>query len=265
MTQEERRIWLIRALQTEMPEYASYRIPQEKEDQWHLLRALFNVRPPMPVSPEFQRVEGAFLEQMTREKGIVDVLDISASMLDPRLSIWQGDITRLRADAIVNAANSQMLGCFQPNHNCIDNIEQTMAGAEMRYALYEIMEKQGHEEPTGQAKITEGYHLPTRYVLHTVGPIVRGGLTEKHREQLASCYRSCLNLAAEHGLRNIVFCCISTGVFCFPQREAAQIAVCTARRWLDEHPAAPLRRVVFDVFKDSDRAIYENLLNRRDP
>lgn len=263
MTQEERRIWLIRALQKEMPEYAAYGIPEGAEDQWHLLRALFNVRPPAPLSPEFRTIEGELLEEMTREKGIVDVTELPASALDPRLSCWQGDITRLRADAIVNAANSQLLGCFRPNHNCIDNIEQTMAGAEMRYELYRIMRKQGHEEPTGRAKITKGYHLPARYVLHTVGPIVYGSLTEAHRQLLASCYTSCLDLAGEYKLRNVVFCCISTGVFCFPQQEAAEIAIRTVRRWLDEHPDGSLQQVVFDVFKDSDRAIYEKLLDDR--
>lgn len=261
MTQEERRIWLIRALQKEMPEYADYAIPADAEGQWRLLRALFNVRPPAPLSEEFRSVEGALLEQMTKEKGIVEAADLPATALDPRLSFWQGDITRLRADAIVNAANSQMLGCFRPNHNCIDNIEQTMAGAEMRYELFQLMQKQGHEEPTGQAKITKGYHLPARYVLHTVGPIVYGPLTENHRKLLASCYTSCLDLAARYDLRNVVFCCISTGVFSFPQQEAAEIAVRTVRQWLDSHPEASVRKVVFDVFKDSDRAIYEKLLD----
>ena len=262
MTQEERRIWLIKALQKEMPEYAGYRIPADADGQWHLLRALFNVRMPAPVSKEFAAIEGACLEQMTKEKGIVEADDIPASALDARLSLWQGDITRLHADAIVNAANSQMLGCFRPNHNCIDNIEQTMAGAEMRWELYQIMQKQGHEEPTGQAKITKGYHLPARYVLHTVGPIVQGPLTETHKKLLASCYTSCLDLAAEHGLHHVVFCCISTGVFSFPQDEAAKIAVKTVRQWLDTHPASSLQRVIFDVFKDS-RTIYQNLLGSK--
>lgn len=263
MTQEERRIWLIKALQKEMPEYAAYRIPADPEEQWRLLRALFNVRPPAPLTEEFMAIEGALLEQMTREKGIVEVMELPASALDPRLALWQGDITRLRADAIVNAANSQLLGCFRPNHNCIDNIEQTMAGAEMRYELYQIMQKQGHEEPTGRAKITKGYHLPARYVLHTVGPIVYGPLTETHKELLASCYTSCLELAGEKGLGNVVFCCISTGVFSFPQQDAARIAVRTVREWLDRHPGTTIKRVLFDVFQDSDRAIYEKLLNDR--
>lgn len=261
MTLEEQRLWLIRYLQQEMPEYAHYRIPDDEEGQWHLLRALFNVRPPAPVPREFQRIEGALLEAMTAAKGIVDGMGLSASSLDPRLVLWQGDITRLRVDAIVNAANRQMLGCFLPNHNCIDNIEQTMAGVEMRYDCYKLMQAQGHDEPTGKAKITSGHHLPARFVLHTVGPIVQGRLTDEHRRLLSSCYESCLTLAAEHGLKSVAFCCISTGVFRFPKDEAAHIAVRTVQHWLDVHPAASIKRVIFDVFEDADRRIYENLLN----
>ena len=160
----------------------------------------------------------------------------------------------------VHAANSQMLGCFLPNHNCIDNIEQTMAGVEMRYDCYKLMQAQGHDEPTGKAKITSGYHLPARFVLHTVGPIVQGSLTDEHRRLLASCYESCLTLAAEHGLKGVAFCCISTGVFRFPKDEAAHIAIRTVRHWLDAHPDASIERVVFDVFEDADLLRYERLL-----
>lgn len=260
MTQEERMLWLIHALQQEMPMYANAPIPDNPEERWLLLRALFNVRPPAPLTEEFQAVEGAFLEQMTREKGIVQPADIKRSASDPRLSLWQGDITRLAVDAIVNAANSQLLGCFQPNHGCIDNIEQTMAGAEMRYACWQLMQEPGCEEPPGRAKITKGYHLPARYVLHTVGPIVRSKLTEAHKAQLASCYASCLETAAAHHLEAIAFCCISTGVFRFPRQEAAEIAIHTVRQWLDRHPATSVSQVIFDVFLDADRTIYQRLL-----
>ena len=245
--------WLIRYLQWEMPEYAHYAIPQDEAGQWQLLRALFNVRPPAPVGGAFQRIEGALLEAMTAAKGIVDAELLPTSALDARLVLWQGDITRLRADAIVNAANSQMLGCFLPNHNCIDNIEQTMAGVEMRYDCFKLMQAQGHEEPTGSAKITPGHHLPARFVLHTVGPIVRGPLRQAHRAQLTSCYTSCLSLAAEKQLASVAFCCLSTGVFRFPKADAARIAVHTVREWLDAHPSSSLRRVVFDVFEEADR------------
>lgn len=263
MTQEECRIWLIRYLQREMPEYAGYRLPADEEEQWHLLRALFNVRPPAPVPQEFKEIEGALLEQMTEEKGIVDAMALPSSAFDSRLVLWRGDITRLRIDAIVNAANSQMLGCFLPNHNCIDNIEQTMAGVEMRYDCYKLMQAQGHEEPTGKAKITSGHHLPAHFVLHTVGPIVQGSLTDKHRRLLASCYESCLALAAEHGLQSVAFCCISTGVFRFPKEEAARIAIHTVQKWLDEQPQTSIKRVVFDVFEQQDYLLYASLLGEQ--
>lgn len=194
------------------------------------------------------------------EKGITEAAELTPSGLDPRLFLWQGDITSLRADAIVNAANSQLLGCFSPLHGCIDNMIHTMAGVELRETCYRIMKAQGHEEPTGAAKITPGYHLPARYVIHTVGPIVSGRLTEKDRELLASCYRSVLSIASGHHLASVAFCCISTGVFHFPQDKAAEIAVRAVRGWLDDHPETSVRRVIFNVFKDSDRDIYRRIL-----
>ncbi|MCH3955065.1 MAG: protein-ADP-ribose hydrolase [Eubacterium sp.] len=260
MTQTERRIWLIRALQQEMPEYAEVEIPEDEQGQRWLLRGLMNVRMPGPASDEFLKVQNAYLQQRTKEKGQVDPEGLTPSSLDPRLYIWQGDITRLAADAITNACNSKLLGCFQPNHNCIDNIEHTMAGVQMRLACYNMMRRQGHDERTGECKVTSGYNLPAKYVLHTVGPIVQGPLTARHRSQLASCYRSCLEAASAHSCRNAAFCCISTGVFMFPKKEAAEIAVTTVRKWLDDHPDAPLQKVIFNVFKDSDREIYEHLL-----
>ena len=263
MTQDERRVWLIRQLQKEMPEYAKIPVPDDREQQWHLLRGLFNVRLPGETTEEFQQVEGEFLREMTREKGIVNSDALTPVRLDSRILLWQGDITRLKADAIVNAANSGMTGCYQPNHSCIDNAEHTMAGTQMRLECSRIMEEQGHEEPTGQAKITRGYNLPARYVLHTVGPIVMGPLRQLHREQLASCYRSCLDLAEEKRLHSVAFCCISTGVFRFPKDQAAEIAVKTVQDWLNRHPAAAVQRVIFNVYEDSDRKIYDSLLNGR--
>ena len=263
MTQDERRVWLIRQLQKEMPEYAKIPVPDDREQQWHLLRGLFNVRLPGETTEEFQQVEGEFLREMTREKEIVNSDALTPVRLDSRILLWQGDITRLKADAIVNAANSGMTGCYQPNHSCIDNAEHTMAGTQMRLECSRIMEEQGHEEPTGQAKITRGYNLPARCVLHTVGPIVMGPLRQLHREQLASCYRSCLDLAEEKGLHSVAFCCISTGVFRFPKDQAAEIAVKTVQDWLNRHPAAAVQRVIFNVYEDSDRKIYDSLLNGR--
>lgn len=262
MTQEERRIWLIRELQKQMPEFAGYRIPAAKEDQWRLLRALFNVRPPMPASDAFLAVEGAFLRKMTEEKGITDCRTLTPCASDRRLFLWRGDITTLKVDAITNAANSALLGCFLPNHSCIDNIEHTMAGVEMRWACHEQMQAQGHAEPTGQAKITPGYNLPAKHVLHTVGPIVTGDLTQTHRRQLASCYRACLSLAEKNGCASVAFCCISTGVFRFPKEIAADIAVMTVRTYLDMHPKSSVKQVIFNVFTGEDETIYDAILNR---
>ena len=258
MNQQERCLWLIKALLKDMPQYADTPIPALLDRRWRLLRSLMNVRPPMPVSEEFLQVQDAFLQEMTAEKGIVDAATLPASQRDERLILWQGDITRLKCDAIVNAANSQMLGCFSPCHGCIDNIIHTMAGVQLRLNCHELMQAQGHEEPTGQAKITPGFNLPAKYVLHTVGPIVDGPLTREHERLLSSCYRSCLELAAEKGCESVAFCCISTGVFSFPAERAAEIAVETV---LDElRQRAPVRRVIFNVFKDSDLQIYQELL-----
>ena len=252
MTQDERRVWLIRALLSEQ----GYRngIPQDVSEQKRLLRGLFNVRPPMEASAEFLAVQDAYLREATREKGVTRLSDLTP--VQNGLYLWRGDITTLAVDAIVNAANSALLGCFSPNHGCIDNAIHTYAGVQLRLACHEIMRTQGHEEPTGTAKITPGFNLPAKHVLHTVGPIVSGRLTEKHCEQLASCYESCLKLAAENSLKSVAFCCISTGVFGFPQREAAKIAVETVAAFQKEHPID----VVFNVFKEADLRIYQALL-----
>ncbi len=258
MNQQERRRWLIDALLSEMPGYRSEVFPFTADRQWRLLRSLMNVRPPMPADEEFLRVQDAFLRQMTAEKGVTDAAALPACPGDGRLALWQGDITTLRCDAIVNAANSALLGCFSPCHGCIDNMIHTMAGVQLRLACDALMQAQGHEEPTGRAKITPGFNLPAKYVLHTVGPIVDGPLTAEHERLLASCYRSCLDLAAENGCGSVAFCCISTGVFSFPNRRAAEIAVETVRAWLNGTGSG--MRVVFNVFRDEDRDIYRALL-----
>ncbi|MBQ6909662.1 MAG: protein-ADP-ribose hydrolase, partial [Synergistaceae bacterium] len=172
--------------------------------------------------------------------------------------LWQGDITRLNADAVVNAANSKLLGCFQPNHNCIDNILHTMAGVQMRLDCYNLMQEQKHDEPEGQAKITSAYNLPAKFVIHTVGPYVLGELTQEHKNLLASCYNSCLDLAAQNNLKSIAFCCISTGVFNFPNEPAAQIAVNTVIKYLEHNKDL---KIIFNVFKDLDLEIYNKILN----
>lgn len=258
MNRKEKETWLIRAMQKEMPRYAGYSIPEDEANRWKLLRGLFNVRPPMPASDEFLAVQGELLREMTEEKGVTDWSTLQPCPGEPELYIWQGDITTLRVDAVVNAANSGLLGCFRPNHSCIDNIIHTMAGIELRLKCAEIMETQGHEEPTGKAKLTPAYHLPCKYVIHTVGPIVDGQLTPEHCRMLASCYRSCLDAAEAQNCGSIAFCCISTGVFAFPQREAAEIAVQTVKGWKRERSSGI--SVIFNVFKDEDLEIYRSLL-----
>ncbi len=258
MTQEERRIWLIGQLQREMPQYEEISIPADEEGQWRLLRSLFNLRPPYPASEEFLKVQDEYLSEMIRERGIVDGEQLPRVKNNPKISLWQGDITTLRCGAIVNAANSALLGCWQPCHSCIDNIIHSLAGVQLRIRCSQIMEAQGHEEETGRAKITPAYNLPCEYVLHTVGPIITGPLRESDCELLASCYRSCLELAAENGIRSVAFCCISTGVFRFPQKKAAEIAVKTVREFLET--GSSVEHVIFNVFTDKDLSIYRDLL-----
>lgn len=257
MNQAERRIFLIRVLLAEQPErYDGIELPLDAWNQQRLLRALFNLRPPMPALPEFLRVQDAYLQAELAGKGITDADALGE--LRPGVCLWRGDITTLRCDAIVNAANSALLGCFCPNHGCIDNAIHTFAGVQLRLACSEMMDAQGHEEPTGTAKLTPSYNLPCRYVLHTVGPIVRGQVTQRDRALLASCYRACLDLAEEHGLRSVAFCCISTGEFHFPNELAAQIAAETVCK--HEAVRQGRIRVIFNVFKEQDETIYRRLL-----
>ena len=256
MTQSQRREYLIRCLLQEQPEYAGLPIPMGEEEQRRLLRSLMNLRSPAPISGEFLRVQDAYLRERLKERGVTQLEALTP--VQPGLYLWQGDITTLEVDAIVNAANSGMTGCYVPCHGCIDNAIHTYAGMQLRLECAEIMRKQGHEEETGHAKITGGYNLPCRYVLHTVGPIVSGTLTKEHEQQLASCYRSCLDLAAENNCESLAFCCISTGEFHFPNEKAAEIAVETVKQWQARHPQQ--LEVIFNVFKNSDREIYEQLL-----
>lgn len=256
MNHTEQRLFLIKYLLGERPEYRGAEIPTDGEGQKLLLRALMNVREPAEISGEFLRVQDEYLRRETAEKGVTDVNDLTP--ICEGLYLWQGDITTLRCDAVVNAANSGMTGCYVPNHRCIDNAIHTCAGVNLRLACAEIMEKQGHPEPVGTAKITPAFDLPCRYVLHTVGPIVRGKVTGRDRERLSSCYRACLELAADRGLESVAFCCISTGEFCFPNEPAAEIAVNTVRRFMKEQSS--VKKVIFNVFKDIDREIYGRLL-----
>ena len=256
MTHEEKRTLLIQSLLAEQPRYGKIEIPEDAQGQRDLLRSLMNVRMPAPVSDEYVRIESEYLKEETAAKGVTRLADLSP--IEDGICLWQGDITTLACDAIVNAANSQLLGCFQPLHNCINNCIHTYAGLRLRNCCNELMRQQGHEEPTGQAKITPAYNLPCKYVIHTVGPIVNGRLTERHEDLLASCYTSCLKLAEENGLNSIAFCCISTGVFGFPQRRAAEIAVQTVKDYKARTNSKI--EVIFNVFKDEDREIYRELL-----
>lgn len=258
MNETEKRLYLIRELLSELPQYEDAEIPDEAGEQKRLLRSLMNIRAPRPISEEFLKVQDAYLRGEVRERGITDCDTLSASPVDSRLVLWRGDITTLKADAIVNAANSALRGCFVPCHSCVDNIIHSVSGIQLRLACDKLMTEQGCDEPTGKAKITPAFNLPCRYVLHTVGPIVHGSLTEEHRRQLASCYRSCLELAADSGLKSIAFCCISTGEFRFPRKEAAGIAVKTVAEYLNAD--ARIRRVIFNVFKEEDYVIYQKLL-----
>ncbi len=252
---------LLRALLRERPEYARIRIPETITDKRNLLRSLMNVRMPSPLSEELVKIQDEELSEQKREKGVVSLESIPVSPVDPRLRLWPGDITRLKVDAIVNAANSQMLGCFIPMHKCIDNAIHSSAGMQLRDECASIMHAQGHEEPTGKAKITHGYNLPAKWVLHTVGPIVYGDYpTAEDCRLLADCYRNCLKLADEKKLMSVAFCCISTGEFHFPQDKAAEIAVATVREYLDSNSDSTLDAVVFNVFKDSDYYLYKDLL-----
>ena len=256
MNQSERRLFLIKSLLKEKTEYRDIDIPAEPDSQRQLLRGLMNIRPPRSTDTKFLKIQDAYLQGETDAKGITDIADLTP--IQPGLYLWQGDITTLKCDTIVNAANSGMTGCYIPNHRCIDNAIHTFAGVELRLTCEELMEQQGYPESTGQAKITPAFNLPCRYVLHTVGPIINGRVIKEDEELLASCYRACLELAAENGLESIAFCCISTGEFHFPNELAAQIAVETVKQFMNRKTS--VKKVIFNVFKDLDKAIYEKLL-----
>ena len=258
MTQDERREYLIQYLLKEEIPFGRQNIPTDKQGQENLLRSLMNVRPPRPISNDFLKIQDEYLTERNIERGITDVDTLAPVKSDSRLYIWQGDITTLKCDAIVNACNSQMLGCFSPMHACIDNFIHTYAGMELRLKMHEIMAKQGHEEETGKAKITSGYNLPTKYILHTVGPIIQWKVTKEDEDLLASCYTECLKLAADTGVESIAFCCLSTGVFRFPQQRAAEIATSTVKQYLNKD--SRIKKVIFNVFKDEDLKIYSGLL-----
>lgn len=271
--QEERLDLLLRAFKEDSVRYRDLDSGEDYREKRMLLRSLMNIRMPGEMAEDVTEVQDAFLAEEAREKGIVTLEDIptaarqykSPHPFADRLSIWQGDITRLQVGAIVNAANSQMLGCFVPCHGCIDNAIHSAAGIQLRNACSHYMNSRKmqygprYQEPTGRAVLTEGYNLPARYVIHTVGPVVRGPLTKELKEDLRNCYRNVLQCCREHQIRSVAFCCISTGEFHFPNNQAARIAVETVTEFLEEH-GRDFDRIIFNVFKDTDRYIYEDLL-----
>ena len=256
MKQSERRIFLIKSLLQERTEYRDISISADTEQQKQLLRALMNVRAPQQIGTEFLRIQDEYLQYEIAAKGITDVAELTP--VQQGIYLWQGDITTLKCDAVVNAANSGMTGCYIPNHRCIDNAIHTFAGMQLRLICDNLMEQQGSPEPAGSAKITPAFNLPSRYVLHTVGPVISGKVKKYERELLASCYRSCLELAAENKLESVAFCCISTGEFHFPNELAAEIAVQSVKEFFRLQTG--VKKVIFNVFKDLDKNIYQKLL-----
>ena len=263
MTQDQRLTWLVEAFKADSGEYRNLETPRSPEGRRSMLRSPMNIRMPAPLPPEALAVQDAYLTGRALEKGIVEMKDIP--VIRDGISLWQGDITRLAVDAIVNAANSQMLGCFVPMHSCIDNCIHTFAGVQLRAECHRQMnrlrEQYGpdYEQPTAAPMLTDGYNLPAKKVVHIVGPIVERALTPGLEGNLADCYTNTLDLCRENGLRSVAFCCISTGVFRFPGKRAAEIAVATVTDWLKSHPGA-MDRVIFNVFKDEDKGSYEELL-----
>lgn len=254
MTKNERLIWLIEYLIFERRHSSSVTVPHSEDEKFQFYRSLVNVRLPQPVTEEYLKIQDEYLQELLRKRGSVQFSDMEC--ISDNLYLWQGDISRFAADAIVNAANSQMLGCFHPCHNCIDNCIHTFTGMQLREECSQMMRAQGHEEPTGQAKITSGYNLPAKHIIHTVGPIVSGRQEKNHESELANCYKSCLALAAENNLDTIAFCCISTGVFGFPQERVAEIAIDTVKRYKTKE-----MKVIFNVYKDEDEKRYREILS----
>ena len=272
MKQGERLDYLVEEFKRDSEQYKSIRTPGDTDGKRIILRSLMNVRMPGMMPAEVLKVQDEYLQERIRENGIVmpdDIESIAEQGSDHdharRISLWKGDITRLAVDAIVNAANSQMLGCFIPNHHCIDNCIHTFAGIQMRCECDRQMrllrEKYGqdYEQPTAVPMLTDGYNLPAKKVIHIVGPIVEYGLSEELEGKLADCYRNALDVCEDNGLRSIAFCCISTGVFHFPNERAAEIAVHTVTDWQNEHEDS-IDRVIFNVFNDRDKGYYEHEL-----
>ncbi|MBQ3390339.1 MAG: protein-ADP-ribose hydrolase [Firmicutes bacterium] len=261
--QDQRLDYLVEEFKADSGKYKDLQTPEDRLGKRQILRSLMNIRMPKTMDASVLAVQDDYLQERIRENGIVEPADIP--VIKDGLSIWQGDITRLAADAIVNAANSQMLGCFIPMHTCIDNCIHTFAGIQLRAECARQMDRlrvkygRDYEQPTAVPMLTDAYNLPAKKVIHIVGPIVEYGLTKELEADLAACYRNTLDLCLQNDLRTVAFCCISTGVFHFPGKRAAEIAVETVTEWLSEHEGK-MDRVIFNVFKDEDRENYEQLL-----
>lgn len=256
MDKSEKLDFLIDKLLKEQPRYKHIKIPANVAEKKILFRSLLNIRPAVPVNEDFLHIQDEYLQEELLSKGITDIKNLKP--IKDGMYLWKGDITLLRTDAIVNAANSGLLGCFVPCHGCIDNAIHTYAGVQLRLECAKLMEEQGHPEAAGTAKITKAYNLPSRYILHTVGPIIRGQPTKLECQQLEDCYHSCLELADKNGLESLAFCCISTGEFHFPNQLATEIAVGTVSKFLLK--ASHVRKVIFNVFKERDYEIYKSML-----
>ena len=263
MTQEQRLDTLVEAFKADSVQYKDLQTPEDNEGKRRILRSLMNIRMPRKLDDSVLALQDEYLRKRIRENGIVELGEIP--VIRDGMSLWQGDITRLAADAIVNAANSQMLGCFVPMHTCIDNCIHTFAGVQLRAECSRQMNQlrikygKNYEQPTAVPMLTDGYNLPAKKVIHIVGPIVDGRLTKALEQDLADCYKNTLDLCLENGIKSVAFCCISTGVFHFPNKRAAEIAVQTVTGWLTKYPDA-MERVIFNVFKDEDKAYYETEL-----
>ena len=241
---------LIEILCAERGESVPLLTEEQKPDYF---RALCNVRPPLPVSAEFLALQDEYLTAAKARKAIVDAENFAYVS---EICLHKGDITALKCDAIVNAANSAMLGCFHPLHNCIDNAIHSAAGVQMRLSCSDLMK--GKQAQNGEVIVTKGYNLPCKFVFHTVGPIVQERVTEQNKADLRSCYVNCLRKADEMQLRTIAFCCISTGVFGYPKIAAAQLAVQTVKEYKNRTHSQ--LKVIFDVFSEQDYAIYKQIL-----
>lgn len=261
--QDQRLDYLVEEFKADSIQHKDLRTPADTEGKRRILRSLMNIRMPGKMDDAVLAVQDAYLRERIRENGVIELSDIPE--IRDGLSIWQGDITRLAVDAIVNAANSQMLGCFVPMHTCIDNCIHTFAGVQLRAECSRQMtllrERYGmdYEQPTAVPMLTDAYNLPAKKIVHIVGPIVEYRLTPRLENDLAACYRNTLDLCEQNGLRSVAFCCISTGVFRFPNQRAAEIAVETVTEWIKGHPSA-VDRIIFNVFRDEDKQIYEDLL-----